>query len=91
MRRRLNLRVLACLVVVLLVLAAGIHWLHGYQVQRNAGALLEQADRAEEQGDLAGTVDYLASLRGPGPHRCAGLGPASACCWTARPPGLANT
>lgn len=59
MRRKLNLRVLACLALGLPVLAAGVHLLHGRQVQRNAGTLLQQADRAEEQGDRAAAVDYL--------------------------------
>lgn len=59
MRRRLNLRVLACLVFGLPLIAGGTHWLHNYQVRRNAGTLLEQADRAEEKGDRAGAVEYL--------------------------------
>jgi len=31
------------------VLGVGVHYLHAYQVKRNAGALLRQAERAETQ------------------------------------------
>jgi tetratricopeptide (TPR) repeat protein len=59
MRRRLNLRLLTVTLIIAVTLAGGVHWLHGYQVQRNAGDLLARADRAEEQGDPAAARDFL--------------------------------
>ncbi len=35
------------------------YYVHGYQVKRNAGALLVQADRAEKDGNLAKAADYF--------------------------------
>lgn len=52
MRRTLNVKWLVGSVIVVAVLAGGTHWLHGFQVRRNAGSLLEVADRAEQKGDL---------------------------------------
>jgi tetratricopeptide (TPR) repeat protein len=46
MKRRVNYRFLACLLGVFACLAAGGHWLHAFQVQRNAGGLKERADQA---------------------------------------------
>jgi tetratricopeptide (TPR) repeat protein len=59
MRRTLNLPLLLGLAVGTGVLGAAIHFLHGYQVRRNADALLAQADRAEGEGNLAQARDYL--------------------------------
>ncbi len=59
MRRRLNLRWLAGSLVVLALVAVGIHFLHGYQVRRNAGALLALADGAERDGDWTAARAHL--------------------------------
>ncbi|MBY0523237.1 MAG: tetratricopeptide repeat protein [Gemmataceae bacterium] len=59
MRRRLNLRLAVYLVVLVPLVAVGVHLLHGYQVQRNASAFLAQADRFEQDGNLAGAITYL--------------------------------
>jgi tetratricopeptide (TPR) repeat protein len=59
MRRRLDVRFLFCLVAAVLVAAVGVHLLHGYQVRRNAGSLLRQATRAEEQKHLDQAARYL--------------------------------
>jgi tetratricopeptide (TPR) repeat protein/predicted TPR repeat methyltransferase len=50
--RTLNLPFLLVLLAVVAVLGVGMHFVHGYQVQRNASALLERADRAEADKDL---------------------------------------
>jgi Tfp pilus assembly protein PilF len=68
MRRTLNVKLLTITLIILAVLAGGVHWLHGYQVQRNAGDLLARADRAEEQEDLAGACDYLERYVALAPH-----------------------
>src|SRR4051812_16122422 len=58
-QRRVNVKLLGQLLGSLLVLAVGVHFLHAYQVRRNAGNLLGQADRAGEQGHLERAADYL--------------------------------
>ena len=50
--RRLNLVFLAILLVAAALLGGGTHLLHGFQVRRNASALLERARRAEADHDL---------------------------------------
>jgi tetratricopeptide (TPR) repeat protein len=52
MRRRLNLRFLACLLGVGVVLGLGSHFLHGFQVRRNAEVLRQKAERAAEAGRI---------------------------------------
>ena len=50
---RLNRKLIIFTVIGLVLGGAGIHGLHAVMVDRNAGGILERADRAEEQGDLA--------------------------------------
>ena len=52
MRRRLNLRFLAILIGVLAVLISSGHFLRAFQVRRNAGKLLTQAERTKKDGHL---------------------------------------
>jgi tetratricopeptide (TPR) repeat protein len=63
MRRTLNLKFAAGLLALLVALGTAVHFLHGYQVKRNAGSLLDQARRAREEGrdDQAAAYfgDYL--------------------------------
>jgi tetratricopeptide (TPR) repeat protein len=59
MRRTVDIKFLASLVVVLLVAGVGVHFLHAYQVQRNVQGLLYQADRAREAGDNEQLAKYL--------------------------------
>jgi tetratricopeptide (TPR) repeat protein len=59
MKKSLNIKHLAALLVVLIVLTVGVHFLHGYQVRRNVGAFLWQANRFEEKGDLKKAASYL--------------------------------
>src|SRR5262249_46746654 len=59
MTQRLNLKLLGWVTGAFLVLAVGVHVLHGYQVRRNAGGLLRQADRAEAEGRPDRTAAYL--------------------------------
>ncbi|MBM4073442.1 MAG: tetratricopeptide repeat protein [Planctomycetes bacterium] len=58
MRIRLNVRLLIGTLLVLALAGTGIHFLHAYQIKRNAGLLLKQVDRAVEEGkpDLAATL-----------------------------------
>ncbi|MBY0522441.1 MAG: tetratricopeptide repeat protein [Gemmataceae bacterium] len=64
MRRKLNLHLLLWCLAGLLAMGVGTHFLHAYQVHRNAGILLRQADVAEEQGQLAESADYLSRYLG---------------------------
>jgi tetratricopeptide (TPR) repeat protein len=52
MRRRLNLYFLACLLGAVAVVGVGSHFLHGYQLRRNAEALRQKAERAAEAGQV---------------------------------------
>lgn len=57
---RLNHRLIILLFVATALLGVGMHFLHDFQVDRNADALLERADRAEADGKLGEAVNYLA-------------------------------
>lgn len=59
MKRRLNVRFLVCLVAATILLGGGIHFLHGYQVSRNAEAFLRQADEFESSGQINQAKDLL--------------------------------
>jgi tetratricopeptide (TPR) repeat protein len=59
MKRRLNLRYLACLLGVVVVLGGGVHLLRALQVKRNARAFLAQADQAEKDDDTDQALEYL--------------------------------
>jgi cellulose synthase operon protein C len=49
--RRLNVKLSVSLIVGLLVMVAGVHVIHGIQIDKNAGVLLKEAQRAESEGD----------------------------------------
>lgn len=55
MRRKLNVKVVGSVIGVLLVASIGVHFLHGYQLKRNAYRLLERGDQAsaDKQDDKA--------------------------------------
>src|SRR5690348_2278148 len=52
-RKKLNLRFLTCLLVAVAVLGVGVHLVHGFQVKRNAAALLNLADNAKADAQKA--------------------------------------
>src|SRR5262245_25723844 len=58
-RRQLNVKGLAFLMVLTLVLGVGVHFLHAFQVERGADALSRQAEDAEKHQDLARAVKFL--------------------------------
>src|SRR6516162_4048950 len=51
MRRKLNVKLVASFLAGLLCASGAVHFLHGYQLQRNAYRLLELGDRAVEEND----------------------------------------
>ena len=71
MKRRLNLAFLATLFATVAVLGGGMHLVHGFQMQRNASALLDRARRAEAGNDLGkaeqSLSEYLNLRRDDGP------------------------
>jgi tetratricopeptide (TPR) repeat protein len=64
MRRTLNVKLLASLLVAAAVFAVGVHLLHGFQERRNASALLRQADLAEEDKQPRQAIVYLKNYLG---------------------------
>ena len=50
--RRLNVKLAAWLVCIVLTLVVGVHLLHGYQLSRNADFLRLQAEKAEDEGNV---------------------------------------
>jgi tetratricopeptide (TPR) repeat protein len=59
MRKRLNLRFALYLTASLLVLGTATHFLHGYQLRRNAAVLRDRAEQAERDGRLDLAADYF--------------------------------
>src|SRR5437762_5933539 len=58
-RRTINAKFAICLLGALAMLSMGSYVLHGYQIKRHASILVEQAERAEKQGQLPKAIDYL--------------------------------
>jgi tetratricopeptide (TPR) repeat protein len=63
-RKKLNLRFLAGVLAVVAVLGVGVHFVHGFQVKRNASGLLHRADKAKEDNDADKEREYLARYLG---------------------------
>lgn len=59
LRRTVNLKLLAILCSSTLLLAVGIHFLHDYMQEKNAGALLTLAEQAQERKELRQAAGYL--------------------------------
>src|SRR5262245_12328349 len=57
--RRINGRLLVVLLLALVASGVGVHFLHAYQVKRNAHALLEQANAADRESDPQKLLRYL--------------------------------
>src|SRR5262245_51723500 len=64
MRRTLNVRLFACLLVAVLVLGIGVHFLHAFQMRRSARGLLDQAIEAENEGKYDRAADLLENYLG---------------------------
>ncbi len=71
--RALNFRLLISFAVATILLGGGIFLLHRVQVKRNAGALIEQSDRADSKGDLQKAAEYLRLFLGYHPNHAAAL------------------
>jgi cellulose synthase operon protein C len=68
MRRQIKLKFLAQMLLTLVVLGVGVHFLHAFQVKRNAAAFLLRADEAEEEKDYAKSLNYLRRYLGFHPN-----------------------
>src|SRR5437899_477380 len=66
--RRVNYRFAAFSLATLLLCVGVVYGVHRVQVRRNAGALLAQANREEEQGRPDGAARYLARYLAFTPH-----------------------
>jgi tetratricopeptide (TPR) repeat protein len=68
--RRINVSFLVGILTVSIVLAGATHLVHGFQLKRNAAALLDRARKAEEGGSLSEAAavlrQYLSLGRGHG-------------------------
>ncbi len=59
MKRKPNPAAFVSLLALLVLLGAAVHFVHGFQTQRNAVALLQQATRLEEQGKFNQAAEAL--------------------------------
>jgi tetratricopeptide (TPR) repeat protein len=64
MSTKVNIKLLAFLCGGAVLFAVGVHFLHGFQERRNAGALLKQAERAEADGENEQAVKHLRTYLG---------------------------
>jgi predicted Zn-dependent protease len=67
MRIRINFRFALYLILAVAAVATGAHFLHAYQVSRNAENLRQRAEQLQEQGDLSKAADYLGQYLGMNP------------------------
>jgi tetratricopeptide (TPR) repeat protein len=63
-RKKLNYRFIACILAAAAAVGVGVHFVHGYQIKRNAVVLLRQADQAKEKSDYAEELQYLSQYLG---------------------------
>src|SRR5437588_6053930 len=59
MKKKLNVKLFACILGGLIAFGTCIHFVHAYQVRRNVDAFLRLSDEAQEAKDLRKAVDYL--------------------------------
>src|SRR5262249_38566309 len=63
-RRKVNAKALVILLGTAAALGTGVHFLHAFQVKRNAQVLLEQADEAQQAGKPDLAADFLGQYLG---------------------------
>jgi len=68
MRRVVNYKFVVLMVLSLALLGTGLHFLHAYQVKRNAASLLTDIDNALEKGDDSEAMADLNQYLGLFPH-----------------------
>src|SRR5262245_42707293 len=73
MQKRINFRFALYLTLTIAVLATGTHFLHAFQVRRNASSLRDRAHQFREQGDLEKTADCLSQYLGLNPSDVDGM------------------
>jgi predicted Zn-dependent protease len=66
-RRRVNLKFLLALMLSVAAVGVGVHFVHGYQVKRQASALRLQAEIAEEDQDVEHAIGFLERFLGYNP------------------------
>ncbi|OAI45253.1 hypothetical protein AYO44_12965 [Planctomycetaceae bacterium SCGC AG-212-F19] len=65
--KKLNVKFVAWLLAILVVICAAVHGLHIFQARRNSAALLDQANRLEAAGELDRAGEYLQRYLGSEP------------------------
>src|SRR5437763_1296117 len=73
MRRVVNYKFVIVIFVAIAVLGTGIHFVHAFQVKRNAATLLEAADDAEKNGKDKEALKALEEYLGFYPHEADAL------------------
>src|SRR5262245_60112880 len=68
MRRRLNLKFIAFLLLGIVLTGVAVHFLHAFQLHRNANSLLDYAATEEEKKDLPKSIFYLRRYLGFRPN-----------------------
>lgn len=63
-RKTLNVKWTLILLGCVALLGTGVHFLHGFQVRRNASMLLFLADKAEQAGELQKAAEYASRYLG---------------------------
>src|SRR4051812_48902424 len=59
MRRQVNLKFTLALLVSIAVLGTAVYFVHGFQVEREAGAFRDRARQAEEEKNFGQAIEYL--------------------------------
>lgn len=68
-----NLKFTLGLIVATLLFGAGVHFLHEFQVDRNADSLLAKSRQMQEEGDLGAAVNFLRNYLAFRPHDATAL------------------
>jgi cellulose synthase operon protein C len=72
--RKLNKRFALLSAISVVVLCTCTYFVHGYQVRKNASALMSRAEHAQEEGDLSLSADYYRRYLGFVPSDAEALG-----------------
>jgi cellulose synthase operon protein C len=68
MQRTVNFKAVAILTLFVALSGVTVHFMHGYQLTRHSRELIEQANRAERDGQSDEAAGYLAEYLGLAPH-----------------------
>ncbi len=72
-KKRINYKAVLALLAILVLLGVGVHFVHAFQVKRNAANLREQATVVEKEGKLNEARDFWSQYVGMMPEDTEGL------------------